>query len=110
MRKLSASRTVLAGFALGLLVAVAAPAQTTSPSRTDITAPPPAPVTPPAPTRWSQAQLQQAFAMADADGNGELSRAEAQQLVILPRSFEDLDQNKDGVLTREEYEAILRAG
>jgi len=39
-----------------------------------------------------------------------LSRAEAQQLVILPRSFEDLDQNKDGVLTREEYEAILRAG
>ena len=110
MKRLSASATVLAGFALGLLVVVSAPAQTSTPGRTGIAAPPPATVTPTAPTRWTQPQLQEAFLRADVDGNGELSRAESQQLVILPRSFEDLDQNKDGVLSREEYEAILRTG
>ena len=36
-----------------------------------------------------------------------LSRAEAQRLAIMPRSFEDLDQNKDGVLGRAEYEGSI---
>jgi hypothetical protein len=55
--------------------------------------------------RWTTEQIRQAFALADSDSDGQLSRAEAQRLSILPRSFEDLDQNKDGVLTRSEYEA-----
>ncbi len=59
---------------------------------------------PPAPTL---AQLRQAFALADVDGNGELTRLEAQRLPWLPRSFEELDTNKDGVLWRIEYEAAL---
>lgn len=58
----------------------------------------------PAPAaRWTPRQLQQAFSAADADGDGRLSRAEAQRLVLLPRSFEDMDANKDGVLTAGEY-------
>ena len=55
--------------------------------------------------RWTAAQIREAFGLADSDSNGELTRAEAQRLTILPRSFEDLDQNKDGVLGRAEYEA-----
>jgi hypothetical protein len=54
--------------------------------------------------RWTVAQVQQAFVLADSNSDGQLSRAEAQQLAILPRSFEDLDTNKDGALSREEYE------
>ena len=45
--------------------------------------------------------------MADSDSNGELSRAESQRLAILPRSFEDMDENKDGVLVRDEYEGAF---
>ena len=33
--------------------------------------------------------------------------AEAQQLTIMPRSFEDMDENKDGVLTRAEYDGVF---
>ena len=63
----------------------------------------------PAPaSRWTPQQLQQAFAAADADSDGRLSRAEAQRLVLLPRSFEDMDANKDGVLTPDEYLASAR--
>ncbi|MBA2674716.1 EF-hand domain-containing protein [Ramlibacter sp.] len=63
----------------------------------------------PAPAnRWTPQQLQQAFSAADADGNGQLSRAEAQRLVLLPRSFEDMDTNKDGVLTPDEYQGGAR--
>ena len=32
------------------------------------------------------------------------TRAEAQRLAILPHSFEDMDQNKDGVVDRAEYQ------
>ncbi|HVZ42552.1 MAG TPA: EF-hand domain-containing protein [Ramlibacter sp.] len=61
----------------------------------------------PASVRWNVAQLRQSFDLADANRNGELSRAEAQQLIILPRTFEELDANHDGVLSRVEYESIL---
>jgi hypothetical protein len=55
--------------------------------------------------RWTADQIRQAFDLADSDTDGQLSRAEAQRLTILPRSFEDMDQNKDGALSRREYEA-----
>jgi hypothetical protein len=73
--------------------------------------PPPAAIQPqPAPppaARWTAEQIRQAFDNADADSNGELSRSEAQRLALLPRSFEDMDQNKDGVLVRAEYEGAF---
>jgi hypothetical protein len=95
------------GLALLLLTAAALAQAQSSPTMPGppLTGPAAAvrPVAPPA-GRWTVVQLQQAFAQADSDSNGQLSRAEAQQLAILPRSFEDLDVNKDGALSREEYE------
>jgi hypothetical protein len=55
-------------------------------------------------SRWTPQQIRQAFDAADADSNGALTRAESQQLSILPRSFEDMDENKDGIVSRSEYE------
>ncbi len=73
-----------------------------------LAAPPAAPASRPLPpSRWTPAQVRQSFEFADSDGNGELTRAEAQQLTIMPRSFEDMDQNKDGVVSRAEYEALF---
>jgi hypothetical protein len=59
------------------------------------------------PHRWTAQQIREAFELEDTDSNGELTRAEIQRVVILPRSFEDMDQNKDGVVTRAEYEAAF---
>lgn len=93
--------------AIAALLAGSAAAQSVAP-----------PVVPPAPAvqpaaqpipaaRWTLAQLRQAYELADTDSDGRLSRAEAQRLAIMPRSFEDLDQNKDGVLERGEYESSI---
>lgn len=65
-----------------------------------------APMVQPQPaTRWTAAQVREAFQVADSNGDGQLTRAEAQRLAIMPRSFEDTDLNKDGVLTLDEYQA-----
>lgn len=66
----------------------------------------PAPVTQPLPpSRWTAAQIREAFELADVNGDGQLTRGEAQHLPIMPRSFEDIDLNKDGVITLDEYQA-----
>jgi hypothetical protein len=57
------------------------------------------------PNRWTAAQAREAFQLADTNSDGQLTRAEAQRLAIMPRSFEDTDLNKDGVLTLDEYQA-----
>lgn len=49
-----------------------------------------------------------AFLGADANADGELSRAEATRLSIMPFAFEEMDANHDGVVTRSEYEESLR--
>jgi hypothetical protein len=69
---------------------------------------PVAPATQPLPpNRWNAEQIRQAFDLADANADGQLSRQEAQRLVIMPRNFEDMDQNKDGVVSRAEFEAAF---
>ena len=98
-----AGRRLLA--AAGLLLCATAGAQvgTTPPAAATV----PGTVVPAVPLpagQWTVAQLRQSFLLADADSNGALTRAEAQQLAILPGSFEALDGNKDGLLTRDEYE------
>ena len=57
--------------------------------------------------RWTAEQIRQSFELADTNSDGQLTRAEAQRLSILPRSFEEMDGNKDGILERAEYEAAF---
>jgi Ca2+-binding EF-hand superfamily protein len=105
-----AGRTLL-GACCFALSAAAAQAQTPAPALPAGVQPAlPAPVRAPLPAnRWTPAQVREAFQLADANGDGQLTRAEAQHLAILPRSFEDADANKDGVLTFEEYAASFAA-
>ena len=71
-------------------------------------APGPAQNVPAGSSGYSALQLAQSFRTADANLNGELTRAEALRLSIMPLSFEEMDRNKDGVLSRSEYEDGVR--
>jgi hypothetical protein len=57
---------------------------------------------------YSTTQIALSFRQADANLDGELTRAEATRLTIMPLSFEEVDRNKDGILSRSEYEDGLR--
>lgn len=100
-------RTGLAAAALAAATGAALAQVDPSPARV---APNPALPVLPAPesaatSRWTPASMARAFGEADADGNAELSRAEAVRLAFMPGSFEELDANRDGVLTLAEYQA-----
>lgn len=57
-----------------------------------------------------QARAAEHFRKADADGNGTLSRTEAEKgAPRLARRFDAIDANKDGQLSREEMEAARKA-
>jgi hypothetical protein len=57
---------------------------------------------------YTALQIAQSFIGADANRDGELTRAEARHLTIMPYSFEEMDRNRDGILTRFEYEDAVR--
>lgn len=58
----------------------------------------------------AQARLTERFRRADADGNGALSRLEAEKsMPRLARRFDALDANRDGHVTVEEVLAARRA-
>lgn len=56
---------------------------------------------------YTPVQIAQSFILADANRDGDLTRAEAQRLGIMPYSFEEMDSNHDGILTRFEYDAAF---
>jgi len=99
---------VLGAAAGVLVVALSASAQQPPAAPSTLPVVPAAPATQPQPPhRWTAQQIRDAFDMADADTNGELTRAEIQRVAIMPRSFEEMDRNKDGLVTRAEYEAAF---
>ena len=97
---------MLAAAAAGAQTAPAAPAMPGN--QPAVPAVPATPVMRPLPaSQWTMPQVRQSFELADSDSNGQLTRAEAQQLTIMPRSFEEFDANKDGFIGRGEYESVF---
>lgn len=57
------------------------------------------------------ARLAEQFRRADADGNGMLSRAEAERAApLLAKQFDAIDANRDGRISAEEIRAFRRTG
>lgn len=57
-----------------------------------------------------QAKFDGRFKKADADGNGAISRAEAEKgMRRVARNFDRLDADKDGQITRAEFEAARKS-
>lgn len=54
------------------------------------------------------ADIARSFYQADANHDGELTRAEFRRLGIATLSFEEMDRNFDGVISRFEYEDSFR--
>ena len=109
------SNLVTAVFTAMLLAAGSLLAQTTAPTPGQEPALAPSsgaiimPRTPaPEPTAWTAQQMDMAFARADKNRDGGLSRAEAQVFTEVRLNFEELDANKDGVLSRAEFEKGVR--
>ncbi|MCC2673669.1 MAG: hypothetical protein K0R58_616 [Ramlibacter sp.] len=57
---------------------------------------------------FSATDTARSFFFADANKDGELTRAEASRLSISTMSFEEMDRNFDGVITRFEYGDSVR--
>lgn len=52
----------------------------------------------------SRSQLEAAFNRADRNGDGKLSRAEAEHFPVLVQRFDLIDGNHDAFLSRDEFE------
>jgi hypothetical protein len=57
---------------------------------------------------YTPLQIAQSFLGADANHDGNLTRAEFQRLTIKPYTFEEMDADHDGIVTRSEYENAVR--
>ena len=57
---------------------------------------------------YNATDLARSFFFADSNHDGDLTRAEAGRLAIAPLSFEQMDRNFDGVISRFEYEDATR--
>lgn len=56
-----------------------------------------------------KAVIESAFTKADVNGDGKLSKDEAGKLSAIGGRFDELDKNKDGVLSVEEFSAGFTA-
>jgi Ca2+-binding EF-hand superfamily protein len=76
-------------------------AQTTAPS---------APAAPAAPAAASPdtAKYMEAFARADKNADGKLSKEEAENLPAIAQRFDQIDTDKDGSISQAEYLAALK--
>lgn len=56
-----------------------------------------------------KAIIEGAFARADANNDGKLTKDEVAKLPAIASRFEELDKNKDGVLSLDEFSASFTA-
>jgi hypothetical protein len=59
--------------------------------------------------KWSPQQIDQAFKLADSNGDGQISRDEAQRFAAVLKRFDQVDVDKDGLISRAEWDAALKA-
>lgn len=69
---------------------------------------PPAPPSPATPVEEERANIEAAFARADADGDGKLSVQEAARLPAVAAKFDNLDRDKDGFISHDEFVTGVR--
>lgn len=62
------------------------------------------------PAAKDKVAIEAAFAKADANGDGKISKDEASAVPAVGAKFAELDKNKDGFLTLAEFAAGLTAG
>lgn len=60
------------------------------------------------PGPYTALDVASSFLNADANRDGDLTRAEATRLLIQPFPFEEMDRNRDNILSKSEYEDALR--
>lgn len=91
------------------LLAAQAQAQTAEPAMA-APAPAAAPASTPAPTTvtyYEPKDLERAFKFMDKTGDGKVSRDEASNFRGVSRHFDEADVNKDGFLSREEFDNAM---
>ena len=100
--------------AMGLLLALAtllaphAQAQTAEPAAAaSAPASTPAPSAPPTVTYYDPKDLERAFKFMDKTGDGKVSRDEASNFRGVSKHFDEADTNKDGFLSREEFDNAM---
>lgn len=64
----------------------------------------------PAPDAKARMAVEAAFAKADANGDGKVSKDEAAKMPEISAKFEALDRDKDGSLTLAEFAAGYKMG
>lgn len=95
----TALAAVIAGFATAAMAQ--ATNQPTPPN-------PPVPSPPATPVEDERSSIEAAFARADADGDGKLNVQEAARLPAVAAKFDDLDRDKDGFISHDEFIAGVR--
>ena len=108
--KFPAARThwFLALPAAVLLLALNARAQGSDPPAAAASAASASAATPQAPApRYAAGELQQAFNFMDANRDGKVSRQEAAGFRGVARHFDQADADKDGFLSRAEFDAAM---
>jgi hypothetical protein len=86
-----------------LVVASVATAQVTAPK-----APAAAGTTPAAASGGADPKMMEVFDRADKNGDGKLSKAEAESLPAVSQRFDQIDTDKDGSISKKEFEEAVK--
>jgi hypothetical protein len=98
--------SLLALAAAAALLATQAQAQAPEPATASTAAPAATPATPTV-TYYDPKDLERAFKFMDKTGDGKVSRDEASNFRGVSKHFDEADVNKDGFLSREEFDNAM---